>query len=823
MAAAAIAAATMWLGAPTEADEPSQADRTATAANLHTFLGTYCTECHGAKTQKGERRFDQLSLPVRDADALLELQDILDQLNLGEMPPKKAKQPPEQELRQAITVLTETVAGARSQFSTAGGRTVLRRLNRREYLNTIRDLLALNMTMFDPTAKFPGDQLVMHMDNNGSALRTSGYLLDQYLDAANQVVEKAFRLQERPPEQTWTFSGNFHQQPEIDKRYGSVGLRYLRLYEGPHSFKYNGAYVPILEFAQGVPADGFYEITVNAEAVDRLQPYDPTNASSLEPGEPFRLAIVPGDQTAGTLHHPQPIEPVLAETTLGENGPQWHTFRVWLDAGYTPRFTFPNGMQSEDIRNLVDRRPGKFRGVKIPHIQIHEVRIRGPLYDQWPPAGQQLVFGGRAFEASRTREILEMFASRAFRRPARAEEGDELMTVVEERRKDGRSPLDALKDGLKAVLCSPAFLYLTKSESASGNSKVLPAHALASRLSYFLWSTVPDPELTALAHSGELLKSAVLTAQTRRLLASPKSEAFVAGFLDSWLDLRSLGDMPPDRDHFLRYYADDLQIAMRRETQLFTRHLLDHNQSIVRFLDADYTFVNRPLAKLYGMEDAVGAGEGHLFHQVKIANPNRGGLLGQASVLTVSANGVETSPVTRGVWLLENILGTPPAPPPDNVPVLEPDVRGAKTIREILTKHRDNAACYECHRKIDPLGFALENFDPIGAWRSHYEKIEVTKRREVTRVVGGLIDTSGELPGGESFEDIASLRKVLIARKDQFARTLTERLLSYACGRQIERLDRPYVDRIVKELASRGYGFQDLIELVVLSDAFHAK
>ncbi len=478
----------------------------------------------------------------------------------------------------------------------------------------------------------------------------------------------------------------------------------------------------------------------------------------------------------------------------------------------------------ESVRNK-----GKFGGRavvaehgKMPHIRIHEVLIRGPLYDQWPPAGQQVVFGGKAFEAGRTREILEAFASRAYRRPARADEVDRLMAVVERRRKDGRSPHDALKDGLKAALCSPAFLYLAEPDPAA-KGKALPAHALAARLSYFLWSTMPDAELAALAQTGELLKSEVLAAQTRRMLASPRSDAFVAAFLDSWLNLRSLGDMPPDRAAFERYYAQDLQSAMRRETQLFTRHLLDHNESIVRFLDADYTFVNRPLAKLYGMGDAVGVTDAHLFRRVKITNPNRGGLLGQGSVLTVTANGVETSPVTRGVWLLENILGTPPAPPPDDVPAIEPDVRGAKSMREILAKHRSDPACYECHRKIDPLGFALENFDPIGAWRSHYEIISETKFKEVKRVVGAPIDASGELPGGQSFKDIAGLRKILVERKDQFARTLTERLLSYACGRRIEPLDRPEVDRIGKELAGRGYGFKDLIELVALSKTFQSK
>ncbi len=831
LAAAAIAAVTVpfttTVPLAAAAVEPAKPGSAPADATIKSFLGTYCTECHGPEKQKGDRRWDQLSLPVRNADTLLDLQDIIDQLNLGEMPPKKAKQPGGSERRKAIALLTETVTGARDKFASTGGQTVLRRLNRREYINTVGDLFALNMTMFDPTVKFPGDQTVMHLDNIGDALRTSGYLLDQYLDAAEQVVEKAFRLQKRPPEQSWTFNGDFRQDQPVINRYGSVDRRYLRLYAGPNTAIHIGAYAPILEFAEGVPADGFYEIKVRAAAMDRLQPYDPTIASVLEPGEPFRLAIVPGDHKAGHLHEPQLIEPVLAETTLGDNGPESHTFKVWLDAGYTPRFIWPNGTMTEDIRKISKGNRRQRGERKLPHIQIHEVQIRGPLYDQWPPVGQQVIFGGQTFDAGRTRAILEAFASRAFRRPARAEEVDRLMALVAQRGKDGRSPLEALEDGLKAVLCSPAFLYLVEPEPVgeliATKSRALPAHALASRLSYFLWSTMPDAELTVLAQSGDLLKPEVLVAQTKRLLASPKSAAFVAGFLDSWLNLRSLGDMPPDRDAFERYYAQNLQPAMKRETQLFARHLLDHNESIVRFLDADYTFVNRPLAKLYGLADTVSTADGHLFRQVKLTNPNRGGLLGQGSVLTVSANGVETSPVTRGVWLLENILGTPPAPPPDDVPAIEPDVRAAKTMREILARHRSDPACYECHQKIDPLGFALESFDPIGAWRGHYEKVERINRLQVNRIVGAPIDASGELPGGQSFKDVAGLKKVLVERKDQFARTLTERLLSYACGRWIERLDRPEVDRIVRELAGRGYGFKDLIELVALSKAFQSK
>jgi hypothetical protein len=812
--------------------------------DVQMFLGTYCTECHGAEKQKGERRFDQLTLPARTSETLLDLQDIVTQLSEGEMPPEKAKRHPDKkQVQEIVERLNQFVAEGQTRLANTSGRTVLRRLNRREYLNTVGDLFGLNMLMFDPTTKFPSDQVVMQMDNNGEALRTSGYLLDQYLEAAELVVEKAFSTPERPPVQTWVFNGNFHQQEQLDRHQAEMPhpFRYLTLYETPRSFKHNGAYGPLLDFVHGVPADGTYEIKVQVEALNRKHAFDPALFPTMDPAEPFRLGIVPGHEKEGWLHYPQPIEPRLAETTLGENGPEWHTFKVWLDAGYTPRFTFPNGMLNLAVilnqsarRNLLPEisekgRQGRTAVLRfLPQIRIHEVRIRGPLYDEWPRAGQHVILGDKPYEPSRTREILATFASRAYRRPARGEEIDRLVAIVEQRRADGRTPFEAFKDGLKAVLCSPEFLFLVEPAPAAApavsGDKRLPAHALAARLSYFLWSTMPDASLSALAQSGELLKPEVLRGQAQRLLASARSDAFVEGFLDGWLNLRTLGDMPPaEGSVFDHYYAHDLPTAMRRETQMFARHLIEHNESILHFLHSDYTFVNRPLAKLYSMSDAVGPVSGEVFRKVKLTDPKRGGLLGQASVLTVSANGVETSPVTRGIWLLENILGATVPPPPDDVPPIDPDVRGAKSIREILVKHRENASCFECHRKIDPLGFALENFDPVGAWRSHYEKLEQVNPRKVNRVVGARIDPAGELPGGRSFEDLAGLKKILLERKDQFARTLTERLLAYACGRKMDALDRPEVNRIVQELAGRGYGFKDLIELVILSSAFQSK
>jgi hypothetical protein len=290
------------------------------------------------------------------------------------------------------------------------------------------------------------------------------------------------------------------------------------------------------------------------------------------------------------------------------------------------------------------------------------------------------------------------------------------------------------------------------------------------------------------------------------MLKDEKSVAFIDGFLGSWLRLRELGSTPPDRVQFRAFYHFDLGSAMRRETELFTRYLLDENLSVVNFLDSDFTFVNKPLAKMYGLESVSGYG----FSKVGLSDRRRGGLLGQASVLTVTANGIDTSPVVRGVWLLENVLGTPPSPPPPDVRPLDPDTRGAKTIRDQLQKHRSVASCFDCHRMIDPMGFALENFDPIGRWRTSYGRNK-------------KVDASGELPTGESFKTIDEFKRILVQRKDQFTLSLAKKLLSYATGRHVTALDRPHLDQIVATIQKQRYGFRDLIHEVVRSKPFQSE
>ncbi|MBM3786954.1 MAG: DUF1592 domain-containing protein [Acidobacteria bacterium] len=773
----------------------------AAASGQDVFFSKYCVQCHGAKVQMANRRFDQLQFPLRDADSLQLLQDTVDRLNLGTMPPRGAAQPAPDEKLAAIESFTKAIAGGHARRVSTGGKTVLRRLNKREYLNTIGDLFAMNMSMFDPASYFPRDQVSGNMDNIGDALVTSGYLLEQYMAAAERVVEKAFRVTERPAPREWSFTGPFRQQPEVDYAHRFVwNQQFMVLYETPRTVYEEGAYGPLYAFAEGVPADGVYEVSVLAEAVNRHHPYD-AKLFGMFPDEPFRMGMVSGDARVGALHHEQPLQPRMGEVIVKDNVREWYSFRGWFDAGFSPRFTFPNGnadgrgsfnrilnkyrhLLPEDQRNfppgIRPARPHLLTHGFLPQIRIHEVHIRGPIVDQWPPKGHQQILGGTP------REVIERFAARAYRRKPAAAEIDRILAIVDRRRTEGRSQFDALKDGMKAVLCSPAFLYLDPAD-------------IASRLSYFLWSTMPDEELLRT----DLSKPAARAAQLRRMLSSPNSDRFVQDFLDSWLNLRGLGDMPPNRDSFGVFYTEDLQHAMKVETRMFTRHLLDKNLPIANFLDSDFTFANNALARLYGIPGQFD----EKFRQVRLDDKRRGGLLGQGSVLTVSANGIETSPVTRGVWVLENILGTPPSPPPDNVPTIDPDVRGAKSVRDLLVKHRENETCMACHAKIDPPGFALENFDPIGRWRTNYEK-------------GATIDPSGELPGGHKFADVVEFKKALVERQPLFAKALTEKLLTYSTGRRMEAGDRPEIDRIVSELVKRGGGFRDLLELVVMSRAF---
>lgn len=577
---------------------------------------------------------------------------------------------------------------------------------------------------------------------------------------------------------------------------------------------------------QGVPVDGVYEVRVLAQALHRDTPYVP-KAVFMDLDEPFRMGIRPGDTRIGDMVHVQPIQPKVAEAVIADDELKWYTFRIPLDAGWAPRFTFENGQHDvrgsygrvfryhldtlpEEVRDgkgIVAQRNAVIKVGQLPQIRIHEVQVKGPLPTESRQRTREILFGADEFSPENVSELIARFASRAYRRPASETEVTELIALHQARVQQSVSAKHAYKDTLKAILCSPEFLYFNPPVDADSSS--LSQYALAERLSYFLTSSMPDDELRACADAGTLNDPNVLREQTNRLLDEKSSERFVVDFLDNWLNLRDLGSMPPDPQQFRVYYSSGLEPEMKLETQAFFRDLIDRNASVLEFLRADYSFANRDLAKLYGVEHQVPVEQAGEFHRVTFTDPNRGGLLGQASVLTVSANGIETSPVVRGVWLMEKVMGTPPPAPPDDVPPIDPDVRGTTSIRDRLEKHRASATCNQCHRKIDPLGFAMESFDPIGRSRKFYDRA-----RRVP------IDTSSVLPGGEEFEGIGELRKLLLKRKEFFVRNVTTRLLNHALGRQIEASDRQAIDLIIDEVRDQDYATRDLILAIVQSELF---
>jgi len=402
------------------------------------------------------------------------------------------------------------------------------------------------------------------------------------------------------------------------------------------------------------------------------------------------------------------------------------------------------------------------------------------------------------------REIVARFANRAFRRPARPEEVERLLKLYDRAEKEGERFENCVRLAFEGALVWPAFLFRVELDPPGvepGTSYPVGEYELASRLSYFLWSSMPDDELFALAARGQLRRD--LDAQMRRMLSDPKSAAFVQDFTGQWLTARKLAYVAPDSKEFPGF-DEELRSAMVRETELFCAAILRENRSILDLIDADFSFVNGRLAKLYGIEGVTGPE----FRRVKLP-PNRGGVLTQAGVLTLTSNPTRTSPVKRGKWVLEQILGTPPPPPPPDVPSLPEAKQMTGSLRKVMEQHRENALCASCHQRMDPIGFAFENYDAIGAWRE--------------KDGGFAIDASGVLPRGQSFRGPAELKVILKDKKDQFSRCLTEKLLTYALGRGLEYYDRCAVDEIMEALEKDDYRFSALITGVIKSGPFQKR
>lgn len=798
---------------------------------LSKFLKAYCVDCHNQHDSQGEREFESLRLPLDSEASLITADEIVDQLTLRQMPPPDSDQPTTEERVAIVEFLRADMRDARSRLQSTGGRTVMRRLTNREYDNTLATLFSRRVDTLGLTTEFPSETASRNIDRIGSEMITSGVLLDQYFSAANRLVELRLNKPETPSKE-WHFQGHFVQYEELSGPHKSVfNYRYLCIYEQPNTDTRQGGYGHIEDFLQGVPVSGLYDIEVHAQAMHRDTHYDP-KIFRIDFSEPFQLAVVPGDIKRGHIHYPQSIEPILGQAMVPDKEAEWIPFRVWLEEGQTPRFIFPNGPYESRASVLetnkkykeelkVEKDPGVNRAKlltdgALPHIRIDEVKIRGPLPEPNGVAEEIAVFGPNGFQSEHAIEQLCAFAERAFRRPIQQPDRSRIEKIVLKRIHEGASDRQAALDAIKMILCSPSFLYLC--ERTPEEEPKLGPYDLASRLSYTLWGISPDDALLQSAASGQLAEPALFKEQVLRMLADPRSDEFVRRFLDSWLNLRVIGSLPPPRQTASEYYSEDLPTSMKEEAKHFFRHLLDSNGPVTDFIDSDYTFVDKKLAKLYKLPQADTLRLADGFQKAPLPDRNRrGGVLGMAGVLTASANGVDTSPVTRGVWVLENMLGTPPPQPPDEVPAIESDVSGATTVRERLEKHRADATCNVCHRKIDPMGFALEHFDPIGRFRDQYGKPKGDKPAP-------KVDPAGLFPSGEKFTDFSEFKRLLTeTRSDFFVRHMIETMLAYATGRHMEPNDRSEIEEVMRRVKEDALGLRSMVVEVLTSEIFRSR
>jgi len=790
------------------------------------FLQTHCIACHGKTTRKADRRFDDLPPTIRSLDDLTRYQEIVDQLNLESMPPKTALQPTDASRAEVIKKLTKDIRLARVQLKQSGGHSVLRRLNSWEYRQTVGDLLGLNVEVWDPAEDFPSEVKAEGFDNNGAELVTSGRLLQHYFESAEEAIRRSTHFGPRPQLKKYSQQSPFYfsgkEGAGLPKLFQVDRFRFIpeTPYTDLYGRHYRGGHIGFLPLHKegGVSHSGIYTIRVHAAAITRTHQYGPA-LNDFRNGDPLVMEIAAVDRR-GSVESTGNVSQMtsLARIELTSEEPKWFEWDVFIGAGFEPEVRFRNGPLAakrmvrvlttpeydlEDFRPFIGMKGGteKSHGVlkayQGPRLRIWEIQVEGPHIDHWPPKGHQAIYGPSVKQELTRLDIhtrVEAFAQKAFRRLPVEGELTPILAIVDQALEAGVTPLEALQLGCQAILCSPGFLYINLGDGKLNDS------ALASRLSYFLWSSPPDSELLRLAQDDRL--SDDLSNQATRMLRDSRSDRFVQHFIRRWLSLDNIGIMPPSEE-YLSFYRDNLEQAMRSETEFFFRHVLDNNLPLSEFLKADYSFLNRELAIHYGIDGV----KGNQLQRVSLQGSRRGGLLGQGSVLTASANGVDTSPVIRGIYVLEKLLGYTPPPPPPDVPSIEPDIRGASTIRELLQKHRTVTSCAECHRKIDPLGFALENFDAVGAWRNKYD--------------GNLaIESTGTMPNGDQFADVNEFRQLLLLQQDEFSRCLTEKLMTYALGRKLDISDRPALDKILATLKREQGGLHDLIRLIVLSEPF---
>jgi hypothetical protein len=809
------------------APQPPSAARRPSAASLpqgfetqvKPFLAENCYACHGNEKQKNGLNFEAIeSAATSLVDDRDRWDEVVRKLRGREMPPEEEPQPPEHQ-RQAVAAWLERELDRLDRIAPPNpGRVTARRLNRTEYNNTVRELLGVDIR---PADDFPQDDSGYGFDNIADVLSLSPVLMEKYVSAADRVARRAMF---GPPVLKPTLT-----------RLRSEGRRVREARAFPGQYDVTGLSLPNAFHAiYRVPVDGEYLLRV---ALGGLRP---------KGSEPITLSLWVDEREILSAPH----DPERAATFADDRqdfGGQTTEFRVKLEAGDRriavaiphifeglperydgpnpskrpippPReFTPPPGAPPERIallRKRFDEAQAEVAKIPMNGVRVASVDIGGPYAYTTGPSAESLekiytcghLNGGH--EPMCAARIMTDLARRAFRRPVALREVRKYVDLVHMAEAEESSFAEGLVVGIQALLVSPDFLFRIERDrpgTGAASSHLITQHELATRLSYFLWASMPDDELRRAADRGTLRTAKGLEAQVRRMLRDPKSHALAEHFGGQWLQFRALESITRDRERFPDF-EDYLRISMRRETELFVEHIIREDRRILDFIDGRYSFLNERLARHYGIPNVSGPE----FRRVDLTDSPRGGVLTQGSVLTVSSYATRTSPVLRGKWILENLLDAPPPEPPPDVPNLdEAAIGSAASMREQLEAHRKNPTCASCHRRMDPLGFGLENFDAVGAWRTLDGKFP--------------IDASGALPDGRTFDGPDELRSIL--RKDHraFAQALTAKLLTYALGRGLESYDKRTVRGIANRMPDHEYRFSGLVLEIVNSLPFKSR
>jgi mono/diheme cytochrome c family protein len=764
------------------------------------LLDQYCVSCHNERLRTGGLTLDKIDVDRIGANADV-WEKVVRKLRGEQMPPTGRPRPD----KPAAAAFVSSLEAALDRAGAAApnpGRPVTHRLNRTEYTNAIRDLLALEI---DARSLLPADDTDEHgFDNNGEVLSISPALLERYLSAARRISRLAVgRPPAAPSIDTYTIPARLTQDDRIGEKlpFGSRGGAAIT-----HHF----------------PVDGEYAFTIQLQKTL----YNAVRGLA----EPHQLEVRIDRQRVKVFTiggAPVVPPPASFAGTLSWN-PEWERYANHADEGLEVRVPVKAGArligisfvkrawEAEDVLQpprtgwgfgtdeMFDGSPG-----------LESVTVQGPFGagEAGDTPSRRKLFTCRpkreTEEEACARTILSALARRAYRRPVADDDVKTLIGFYRSGRREGRFEA-GVEAAVRRILISPDFLFRLELEPerlVAGAQYRVSNIALASRLSFFLWSSIPDEELLDLAARGKLQDPAVLERQVRRMLTDPRASSLVVNFAAQWLQLRDLRNVVPDPDLFPEW-DESLRDAFRQETELFIQSQLREDRGIVDLLTANHTFANEQLARFYGIAGVYGS----RFRRVPLPGDERGGLLGHGSILTLSSYPNRTSPVLRGKWLLENILGSPPPPPPPDVPALKD--KGAngerRSVRERLQEHRRNPVCATCHSQMDPLGFALENFNAIGMWRT------IDEARTP-------IDSSGALPSGATFQGLNGLRTLLLARREQFVATVAERLLAYALGRGIEYYDRPTLRQILRDAASSDYRWSSVVLGIVRSAPFQMR